>query len=119
MRGLLAGTLARRALDDAVLVAIAPPTLMRSMAAGRRALRTRRQADESGLAAAALYLRHTAGCRPRRLGPSRLLHMIHRARLASATEMVAAGFISQLFELSELETTVRDLVEVLPARAPL
>jgi hypothetical protein len=99
MSGLLAGTLARRALDDAVLVAIAPPTLMRSMAAGRRALRTRRQVDESGLAAADLYLRHTAGCRPRRLGPSRPLHMIHRARLASATEMVAAGFISQLFEL--------------------
>jgi enoyl-CoA hydratase/carnithine racemase len=54
-----------------------------------------------------------------RFGPSRLIDMIHRARLAGAAEMKAAGFISELCEPAELDTTVRDLLDVLLGHAPL
>jgi enoyl-CoA hydratase/carnithine racemase len=54
-----------------------------------------------------------------RFGPARLIDMIHRARLAGAAEMKAAGFISELCEPAELDTTVRDLLDVLLGHAPL
>jgi len=54
-----------------------------------------------------------------RLGPARLIDMIHRARLAGAAEMKAAGFISELCEPAELDATVRDLLDVLLGHAPL
>ena len=54
-----------------------------------------------------------------RFGPARLIDMIHRARLVGAAEMKSAGFISELCEPAELDTTVRDLVDVLLTHAPL
>jgi enoyl-CoA hydratase/carnithine racemase len=54
-----------------------------------------------------------------RFGPARLIDMIHRARLVGATEMKAAGFISELCEPAELDAAVRDLLDVLLAHAPL
>jgi enoyl-CoA hydratase/carnithine racemase len=54
-----------------------------------------------------------------RFGPARLLDMIHRARLVSAAEMKAAGFIGELCEPAELDATVRDLLAVLLSHAPL
>ena len=54
-----------------------------------------------------------------RFGPARLIDMIHRARLVGAAEMKAAGFISELCEPAELDTTVRDLLDVLLGHAPL
>jgi len=54
-----------------------------------------------------------------RFGPARLLDLIHRARLASAAELKAAGFISELYEPDELEAGVRDLLDELLGHAPL
>ena len=54
-----------------------------------------------------------------RFGSARLIDMIYRARLVSAAEMKAAGFISELSEPGELEATVRDLLDVLLGHAPL
>jgi enoyl-CoA hydratase/carnithine racemase len=54
-----------------------------------------------------------------RFGPARLIDMIHRARLVGAAELKAAGFISELSEQAELDATVRDLLDVLLAHAPL
>ena len=54
-----------------------------------------------------------------RLGPARLIDMIHRARLVGATEMKAAGFISEVCEPAELDAAVRDLLDVLLGHAPL
>jgi enoyl-CoA hydratase/carnithine racemase len=54
-----------------------------------------------------------------RFGSARLLDMIFSARLVSAAEMKAAGFISELCEPAGLDATVRDLIDVLLGHAPL
>jgi enoyl-CoA hydratase/carnithine racemase len=54
-----------------------------------------------------------------RFGPARLIDLIHRARLAGAAEMQAAGFISELCQPAELDATVRGLLDVLLGHAPL
>ena len=54
-----------------------------------------------------------------RFGPARLIDLIHRARLADAAEMQAAGFINELCEPDELEGTLSELLDVLLGHAPL
>jgi enoyl-CoA hydratase/carnithine racemase len=54
-----------------------------------------------------------------RIGSSRLLDMIHRARLVSASELADAGFLSEVCEPADLDVTVDELVDALLTHAPL
>jgi enoyl-CoA hydratase/carnithine racemase len=54
-----------------------------------------------------------------RLGPARLLDMVLRARLISAAEARAAGFLSEVRPAAELDAVVADLVRTVSSHAPL
>jgi enoyl-CoA hydratase/carnithine racemase len=54
-----------------------------------------------------------------RIGPGRLLDMIHRARLMGPDELAGAGFLTEVCEPADLDDTVGQLVGELLTRAPL
>jgi len=53
------------------------------------------------------------------LGPSRLKELIFTARLLSAEEALAAGFVHQIVSSSEIESHVRQLAEKVASHAPI
>ena len=54
-----------------------------------------------------------------RLGASRTLDLLLRARLLGAEEAAAAGFVSEVCEAGDLDAVVQDVVEKLLSHAPL
>lgn len=53
------------------------------------------------------------------LGPARTLDMLLRARLLSAEEVAAAGFLAEVCEDAQVDAVARDVVDRLLAHAPL
>jgi enoyl-CoA hydratase/carnithine racemase len=53
------------------------------------------------------------------LGPARTLDLLLRARLLTADDAVAAGFVTEMCEPGELDTTVDEVAERLATHAPL
>jgi len=54
-----------------------------------------------------------------RLGASRTLDLLLRARLLGAEEAAAAGFVSEVCDVDDLDAVVQDMVDTLLAHAPL
>ncbi len=54
-----------------------------------------------------------------RLGASRTLDLLLRARLLGAEEAAAAGFVSEVCDVEDLDAAVQDVVDTLLAHAPL
>lgn len=53
------------------------------------------------------------------LGPSRLKELIFTARLLSAEEALAAGFVHEIVSAETIETRVRELAETIASHAPI
>ena len=53
------------------------------------------------------------------LGPSRLKELIFTARLLSADEALAAGFVHEIVPAEAIEARVRELAETVAAHAPI
>ena len=52
-------------------------------------------------------------------GPSRLKELIFTARLLSADEALAAGFVHEIVSTEAIETRVRELAETIASHAPI